>query len=354
PEDRLCFFLQDPKSPFVRVDMPDIINAGTWAALPASSRAKLAKLLPPTAFSDHISMVEPSHPSQRWKNDEETQETCAGPSSSFRDATQTWSSDGHESHFLAAMRTWQDHLYTGWLTDAHMEKVRVFEESIRAGRTHVPWKDEVWEREHREEEEGGQVDEVVVGGGGTKGKGKGRGAYLRLSLSFKWRVDLVGCYREAREWRLQHLSKSGVIQAGDVLSYSRHFVLQGITVEKDVLVERIHSRTHALSILAPSHSSQFLPMHILVDPPITPPEDETSLRASEVTSPSQLETVILDLDGRVPRAERPHGNAWKVISVWRQREGAMDEMEVDVQGLERGGRRKLGTLFYLRGSCVRE
>ncbi|KAI0317922.1 Asx homology domain-containing protein, partial [Amylostereum chailletii] len=241
PEDRLRFFLQDPKSPFVRVDMPDIINAGTWAALPASSRAKLAKLLPPTAFSDHVSMVEPSHPSQLSTAPSSPPRTPPLPPSSPITTTPTSSSPVRrsspapmvlddpdetsvrepitsfftESHFLAAMRTWQDHLYTGWLTDAHIEKVRVFEESIRAGRTHVPWKDEVWEREHREEEEGGQVDEVVVGGGGTKGKGKGR---------------------VKSQWRLQHLSKSGVIQAGDVLSYSRHFVLQGITVEKDVLV----------------------------------------------------------------------------------------------------------------------
>ena len=53
-----------------------------------------------------------------------------------------------DAHFLAASRTFQDHLYFGWFSAAHREKVRDFEETVRNGTLAAPWKDEVWNREH--------------------------------------------------------------------------------------------------------------------------------------------------------------------------------------------------------------
>ena len=58
-----------------------------------------------------------------------------------------------------------------------------------------------------------------------------------------------------------------------------------------------------------------------------------------------LETGLLDMDGRIEKAQRPNGNAWKRVSVWRWRDG-MDGGGVEG---ERGGRENHGTLFYLRG-----
>ena len=54
-----------------------------------------------------------------------------------------------DPHFLAASRTFQDHLYFGWFSAAHLEKVRDFQETVRNGTLAAPWKDEVWNREHR-------------------------------------------------------------------------------------------------------------------------------------------------------------------------------------------------------------
>ena len=42
--------------------------------------------------------------------------------------------------------------------------------------------------------------------------------------------------------------------------------------------------------------------------------------------------------------------AWKAFRVWRTREGDLDELQGF--GLERGGRERLATLFYLRGYCA--
>lgn len=73
-----------------------------------------------------------------------------------------------------------------------------------------------------------------------------------------------------------------------------------------------------------------------------------------VHTATQLITALLDLDARIPRADRPRLDTWKILSAWRLSE------ENEVQGisheeaalLERGGRENLGTLFYLRGQSL--
>lgn len=90
---------------------------------------------------------------------------------------------------------------------------------------------------------------------------------------------------------------------------------------------------------------------------------------ADVASPNQLESGLLDIDGRVPRGKesRPNGNAWKCISVWTWRGGwgewgnggedggvgGVEGMEVDDQEQgKRGGRKDRGLLFYLRGGTM--
>lgn len=85
-----------------------------------------------------------------------------------------------------------------------------------------------------------------------------------------------------------------------------------------------------------------------------------------ITSPSQLESGVLDLDGRVERSSRPNGNAWRNFTVFRWREDTFDagavgpigsvgeDGELDLELLatmDRGGRENHGTLYYLRGCC---
>jgi hypothetical protein len=53
-----------------------------------------------------------------------------------------------DPHFLASAHTFQDHVYTGWMTEAHSEKVQIFERGVLDGSLHAPWKDEVWQRDN--------------------------------------------------------------------------------------------------------------------------------------------------------------------------------------------------------------
>lgn len=73
-----------------------------------------------------------------------------------------------------------------------------------------------------------------------------------------------------------------------------------------------------------------------------------------VSTPAQLITALIDIDGRIQRAERPRLDTWKILTVWQW------TTEAEVQGisseeaalLERGGRVCLGTLFYLRRQAL--
>jgi hypothetical protein len=53
----------------------------------------------------------------------------------------------NDSHFLSAARTFQDQLYSGWMTKTHEAKVEKFQAGIADGTLSAPWKDEVWERD---------------------------------------------------------------------------------------------------------------------------------------------------------------------------------------------------------------
>jgi len=67
-----------------------------------------------------------------------------------------------------------------------------------------------------------------------------------------------------------------------------------------------------------------------------------------ITTPSSLESGILDTDSRVDKLQRTNGNAWKYLSVWKflQGGGGTDGFASP----ERGGRQNTGTLHYLRSS----
>jgi hypothetical protein len=117
-------------------------------------------------------------------------------------------------------------------------------------------------------------------------------------------------------------------------------------------IESIHNKTHALTVLIPPGTEMHLPSSMLspssTSPPIeTQPDLKSYPRQAIITSPTQLESAILDIDGRVERIRRPNGNAWKSLVVWRARDD--DEGMDGGAGSERGGRENCGTLFYLRG-----
>lgn len=71
-----------------------------------------------------------------------------GASNGFRCADTMDPNIFTDPHFLAAAHTFQDHIFTGWTTDGHIEKRRKFEAGVEDGSMHAPWKDEVWLKDH--------------------------------------------------------------------------------------------------------------------------------------------------------------------------------------------------------------
>ena len=166
--------------------------------------------------------------------------------------------------------------------------------------------------------------------------------------------------------KLYTLAKKGIIRVGDVIAYKRAFATSEV-IEKDVIVsfhfflrlfiylqspqvQSIHPKTYALTILTQSGPVKYLPPHLLMDPPEEPSAPMLSMT---ITSPSMLETGLLDTDGRMEKTRRPNGNAWKSFTVWRWRGGDAGAGNWR-EGDERGGRENHGTLFYLRGSYYHE
>ncbi|KAJ7033465.1 Asx homology domain-containing protein [Mycena alexandri] len=307
PTEQLRFMLQNPKSRLTNMDISDLINANAWNMLSPDSQSRLSACLPPTAFSHFQPSIGPDHPAAVNSMSIDPNRSSPVDISFFTDA-----------HFLAAAHTFQDHLYSNWLSDAHAEKVKKYEQGIRDGTLAAPWKDEVWERDNH-------VAEPATGGTGF------------LSSS-----PLAG---DAAELKLVDLAKSSVLREGDVLTYKRSFTNVDIIVEKDVIVQRIDPRTHSLTVLLEPGPRRDLPAELLMPGPSEP---EAPTRTMTITSPTQLESGLLDVDGRVERTKRPNGNAWKSFTLWRWSGDSLETAFSDNGPGRRGGRQDHGTLFYLR------
>jgi len=57
-----------------------------------------------------------------------------------------------DAHFLAALRTFQDHLHSGWLTEDHRMKIDKYRAGIEGGTMHAAWKDDAWSQSQVEED----------------------------------------------------------------------------------------------------------------------------------------------------------------------------------------------------------
>lgn len=126
------------------MDISELINAGTWGMLSPAAQHALSLLLPPTAFLDYNSALPSEHPALAdAPPDDDTMpvdvEHTLDPAV-FTDA-----------HFLAAAHTLQDHIFSGWNTPAHAERVRTYEAAVRDGSLAAPWKDDVWAQTHKED-----------------------------------------------------------------------------------------------------------------------------------------------------------------------------------------------------------
>ena len=103
-------------------------------------------------------------------------------------------------------------------------------------------------------------------------------------------------------------------------------------------------------VLVPSGAAKYLPP-VLASSPIPAEDllpDDDSLLEMSITTPTSLESGILDTDGRVDKLQRTNGNAWKYLSAWKFLPGGgMDGLASP----ERGGRQSTGTLHYIRSSA---
>jgi hypothetical protein len=171
---------------------------------------------------------------------------------------------------------------------------------------------------------------------------------------------------------LSDLVEGGTLGVGDVLVYKRTFNLANVTVEKDVMVRSFDSNappppgsddnntltlqvaacggpSKSIVVLVPSGTTKYLPSALASSSMPTEdllPDDDSLLEMS-ITTPSSLESGILDTDSRVDKPHRTNGNAWKHLSVWKSLQGGGTD---GFTSPERGGRQETGTLHYLRSS----
>lgn len=117
-----------------------------WLSLSPESRAELVKLLPPTAFSTFIPTIDPAHPSVVGGD---PMDICSLSEQVPETLDPMFFSN---SHFLAALRTFQDHLHSGWLTEDHRTKTNEYRAGIEDGTLHAAWKDDAWSQSQVEEE----------------------------------------------------------------------------------------------------------------------------------------------------------------------------------------------------------
>ncbi|KAF9647511.1 hypothetical protein BDM02DRAFT_3116982 [Thelephora ganbajun] len=286
----------------------------TWLSLPLESRVELAKLLPPTAFCTFIPRIDPAHPSVMGGDpmdiDLLSEHVPEALDSMFFS----------DSYFLAALRTFQDHLHNGWLTEDHRTKINKYRAGIEDGTLHAAWKDEAWSQN--------QVE------GDAAGSSKS-GSILQRQTT--------------REIKLSDLVEGGFLGIGDILVYRRTFSLINVTVEKDVMIAGCGRSSKSIVVLVPSGTTRYLPPALASSS--IPTEDllpdDDSLLEMTITTPSSLESGILDTDSRVDKPQRTNGNAWKYLSVWKFLQGGGTD---GFASPERGERQNTGTLHYLRSS----
>ncbi|EMD35791.1 hypothetical protein CERSUDRAFT_106500 [Gelatoporia subvermispora B] len=341
--NKLEYLLTNPKSKLTQLDISDALNYSNFLDLSQESQDSLVSLLPPTAFTTHQSTVSPTHVDHpAAESAENCAQTSAGPSNTGNMVQECTTATLEpavftSAHFLSAAHTFQDHLYSGWLTQKAADDIARFEEGVRAGTMHAEWKDEEWDAEHEQKT--------------SAGKGKKAGP-ANLAL----------------------LAQHDVVKEGDVLSYRREFPHLQITVEKDMLVQSINPRTHALTVHLLPATAQSLPTAVLVAGQEAPVAN--MLAIEDVSDPEELEAGVLDVDGRVGPGERSHPRpesfkptaglvtatievpqtqviptarirAWKAFTVWRWRDEMRDAVDLQIVQ-ERGGRERVGTLYYLR------
>ncbi|CAH1761547.1 8574_t:CDS:2 [Entrophospora sp. SA101] len=105
-------------------------------------------------------------------------------------------------------------------------------------------------------------------------------------------VQLAG---DSAKITLPDLVKAKVIKEGDILIYKRSFAKLDITVTTELEVLRVNRNNGCMAVKFGKGKN----FRVIED----------------VQRPTSLEKEILDFDGRIPKSSRPHGNAFKNLSI---------------------------------------
>ncbi|KAG5518628.1 hypothetical protein PMAC_002597 [Pneumocystis sp. 'macacae'] len=139
------------------------------------------------------------------------------------------------------------------------------------------------------------------------------GQYEQHSSQRQQKVSAELRAGEATTLKLPQMAEMGLFELGDMWKYSRTlgFKQRGkgrdkIEIRKDLQLTGIDESTHSLTFLCPSSTNIYFM------------EGDPGISISNITTPTMLETQILDIDGRTAHSERPNGNAWKSIRVQRR------------------------------------
>lgn len=156
-----------PSSPrsllLIRSDVQDVLNYANFLDLSLEAQQLLVALLPPTAFAAFSPSVPLTHvdysPPQREcaepaPADEDRMDVDSGPPQGAQARTPATMDPAvfTSPFFLSVARTYQDHLFSGWFGKKAHDEVAQFTFGVQEGTLHAPWKDEVWERDHRPQE----------------------------------------------------------------------------------------------------------------------------------------------------------------------------------------------------------
>jgi len=130
-----------------------------------------------------------------------------------------------------------------------------------------------------------------------------------------------------------------------------------VIIEKELLVDSVSK--NSITVIYKRGESSPLPPSLLIPLVLSDAgsgvSDDADLRQMTILNPTELENSVLESDGRVGRSDRPPGNPWKRLTLWRWRDGFVEEVLLlggftPGEAPAHGGRENRGTLFYLKGS----
>lgn len=114
--------------------------------LSAESQEILCSLLPPTAFTTYHPPVDATHPAkQQFNGNDDRMDLDVERSPATLDPLFFTS-----PFMLSAAHTFQDHIFSSWMTQKAGESVAKFREGVQdlTSNIRAEWKDEEWRRDH--------------------------------------------------------------------------------------------------------------------------------------------------------------------------------------------------------------